>query len=237
MAERYSLRGELQHAWQKFWGLSWKWKGPALAVAVLVLMGAIGAAMEDEPDGDVPPASASDETAGAPSSEPSATLSPTPKATATPTPTPTPRPSPTATNTPAPPEWITGLDVIDVTGNLENRGFECKGPTKLQTLSSWDCTNRTGEINVSVLGRDATHVRTIDATVFFFTGTPSDESAAAFLGFLATVPYDDATPAEARAWVETNIANGAETVFGSAKSVVYGPPAARSLQIVAVGAK
>lgn len=32
-----------------------------------------------------------------------------------------------------------------------------------------------------------------------------DDSAAAFLGFIATVPYDDSRPDSARAWVATTL--------------------------------
>ena len=242
MAERYSLRGELEHAWRSFWGLGWRWKAPAMALAGLVLVGIIGASSDDRAD-DRPSPAVPDSSQASPTTErePTATtapsLTPTSTATSTPQPAATPRPAPTSTATATAPEWITGLDARNVTQNLENRGFECKGPTKLQTLSSWDCSDSTGEIVVSVLGRDSTHIRTIDSTVFAFFGAPSDETAANFLGFLATVPYDDASPAEARAWVEANISSGAETVFGSANFQLYGPPAARSLQIVAVGAK
>jgi hypothetical protein len=124
-----------------------------------------------------------------------------------------------------------------LTINLEKQGLDCKGPTKLQTLVEWVCENSVGDIDVSMLGRDPTHIRSIDATFFAFSAAPSDARAADFLGFLATVPYDDASPAEARAWVTEHIAEQAETTFGSARFTIYGPAAARTLEIVAVGAK
>ena len=53
----------------------------------------------------------------------------------------------------------------------------------------------------------------------------------------ATLPYDDGSPAEARQWVEANLATGAETTYGSAKLAIYGNPRARSLEMVAIGAR
>ena len=50
-----------------------------------------------------------------------------------------------------------------------------------------------------------------------------------FLGFNATMPYDTATPKEAREWVESTIdtleeGQTYEKIFGNAKYEVYGKP-------------
>lgn len=235
MAGQYTFWGEVQRAWLRFWRLPWKWKGPVLGVvAVLIIIGVAASGGGSGDSKGTRGAQPATEVAAVESAEKATN---TPKPSNTPKPTNTAKPSPTATNTPAPPEFIRGLTAVDVTGNLKDRGFDCKGPTKLQTLVEWVCENSADDIKVSMLGRDATHIRSIDATVFAFSAAPSDARAKDFLGFLATVPYDDASQAEARAWVEAHIGEQTEMVFGSAKYSVYGPPAARTLEIVAAGAR
>lgn len=167
------------------------------------------------------------------------TATPEPVLTAAPTPPPVPT-QPQMTVPPATPlpEWITGLSAVDVTGNLENQGLVCAGPRQMQTLVSWDCSAANGIIEywVSVMGLNATHIRSISATVSNSSGAGDDQVAARFLGYVASVPYDDGNPSQAQQWVRTNIASGGDRVIGSARFSLSGPPTARSLEIVAIGA-
>lgn len=247
MAGEETTAGALQKAWSRFWALPWKWKGSAIAVVLLIFLGTLGSIGGNE---DVPQTMADEETATiSPSPSPSETVLPTrtPEPTETPiveptstnTPSPTPSPTITRTPTPEPVEWIPGLTAIDVTGNLEDRGFDCEGPRPLQTLDDWTCTSSatdfSWQIYVSVLGDGPQSIRSITASVIDTTG--ASERSTEFFGFLATVPYDDASPDEARAWVEDHPRDDAETTFGSARFYVSGPVAGRSLDIVALDAR
>ena len=77
----------------------------------------------------------------------------------------------------------------------------------------------------------------IDTTVLQFT-TPSNEIAATLMGFVATMPYENAKPEDARTWVENTIptlsgepGGGKEMVFAGVKYLLYGSPTALTLQI------
>lgn len=213
---------------------SWsKWRA-GVAASALVMVVAIGSACGSggndqggaaKPSTDTPAATTA---TAKPTDAPAPTS--TPASTNTPVPTNTPRPSPTATPTPAPPEYISGLTAADVTKNLEPRGFKCRGPRSGQTMQLWDCSSGDGNIQVSFMGASPTRIRSVSATAL-------GSDAASFLRFLASLPYKDADPAKAQEWVTANVAAGGETVIGSARFVISGPAGARSLDIVAIGAK
>ena len=67
-------------------------------------------------------------------------------------------------------------------------------------------------------------------------GTPDNELAADFLGFMATMPYDGADPQSARNWVEgtlptiTTSGDVRDATFGGIKFLLYGIPSARFLE-------
>lgn len=101
MAEPGTFIGEVQRGWQRFWRLSWWWKGPILGVIGLIAIGTVGAIAgggEDKPKDE---AGAERATAAATRTT-APTRAPVPTTTA-PTPTPAPTPPPTAPPTPVPP--------------------------------------------------------------------------------------------------------------------------------------
>ena len=84
---------EIRKGWQRFWALSWWWKGPILGVTAFIVL-LVGIAVAGSGDNDTVVLEATQ----VPSPTP-ATATPTPK----PSPaTPTPSQEPTATTTPAP---------------------------------------------------------------------------------------------------------------------------------------
>ncbi|MGD9932882.1 MAG: hypothetical protein AB7T37_04115 [Dehalococcoidia bacterium] len=224
----------LRSLWKRYWALPWKWKA-GIAGGLLVAIFVVGAVTGGEDSQTTtPPADASTDT-------PAPTPSPTPKTTDTPRPTNTPAPTntPKPTATPEPPTSIPGLTAADITKNLEPRGFKCSGPDRGQTMELWSCTSTSTStiITVSFMGASATRIRSVSATVIVTAPGQPDSPAADFLGYLATLPYDRADPAKARAWVEANISAGGELVIGDARFTLSGPKGGRSLDIVAVGAR
>src|SRR5690606_22452325 len=99
----------------------------------------------------------------------------------------------TPTPTPAVREFIPGLTAVDVTGNVERRGLTCEGPTTEPAGVSWFCSD--GTFVVSASGASPTRLRAVSAGA---VGV-DDQTAAAFLGYIATLPYDTSQPEEARA--------------------------------------
>lgn len=126
MAERGTLRGELAAGWQRFWGLSWKIKGPTMGAVAVLLIGAATSGGGNEKSPEVTADSDDESTsstvsAAKPSNTEKATNTPrptdTPKPTSTPKPTDTPRPTatpapPTATPEPAGFSFGTGKKIV-----------------------------------------------------------------------------------------------------------------------------
>lgn len=107
---------------------------------------------------------------------------------------------------------IPGLVAANIYGNLENRGFTCERDS---TSEGFVATCRDAQGNDAIArGTGPTGISLVTATAL---GTGGDEESGAFLGFVASVPYDGAEPDSATAWVEENVGKNAETVFGGAK--------------------
>lgn len=106
MAERGTLRGELVAGWQRFWGLSWKVKGPAIGVVALLTIAAGASGGSDDKEKDAQASTDGQSVvplADIATEKPSATTKATNTARATETPKPTNTPRPTATATTVPP--------------------------------------------------------------------------------------------------------------------------------------
>lgn len=106
-------------------------------------------------------------------------------------------PAPTATQ---PSQAVMSIIPVDVTGNLEAKGFTCSEVQQGQSYYIRDC--KKDGMTVSVYGRDLFSVDFIEAVTF-------DGNAADFLGFIATIPFvdDSDLQTQARAWVESNVTN------------------------------
>lgn len=133
---------------------------------------------------------------------------------------------------------LPGLQPADVTVNLEQRGFNCGTVEKgdLYYIRTCDKKSSTYSAHVEIYGRELFTVDFIDSTVLQ-SSNPDDSIAAAFLGFMATMPYKNSLPADARSWVETEITtlkgNGdrKETIFSGVSYSLFGDPPARSLEM------
>lgn len=143
----------------------------------------------------------------------------------------------TAPSAPAP-ALIPGLHPHDVTVNLEQRGFTCSSADQGALYFTWTCNWQEGQADATVLiyGRTLQTVDLVDSTVMQ-SGSPTEDIPLQILGFIATLPFDNADPANARAWVENEfpklrgIGDAHETQFGGVKFRLYGIPTARTLEL------
>ena len=95
MREKGTFLGEIERGWQRFWGLSWWWKGPVIGVVAVVLVGGIASIFdggnEDESallvDATVTSSPVETSATDTPSPSPVDSQTETPKPTAVPTPT------------------------------------------------------------------------------------------------------------------------------------------------------
>lgn len=101
MAKEGTFIGEVQRAWSRFWGLSWKWKGPVLGVLALIIIAAVSGGGSDDapqqasPDATETPTTSKTDEPAAVKSTATPSSSNTPKPTKTPKPTETPKPTAT----------------------------------------------------------------------------------------------------------------------------------------------
>ena len=138
---------------------------------------------------------------------------------------------------------IPGLTAADVTANMEEQGFECSGPEQLQTQIAYTCSWSDGlmDMTVDVYGTSPTQVTLVEATVTDAAPDVRAGEMAAFLGFVATLPYDGAEPEKARSWVEKHFdaagqqGNVQSATFGPVLYEMYGTERGRFLELKPAG--
>jgi hypothetical protein len=125
---------------------------------------------------------------------------------------------------------------VDVYGNLENEGFTCEGPDPIGGDEVWwtcELSDLSADYMVEIWGPDADSVRLVEATVLNFDPSTTNETAADFLGYVATVPYKGSNPEEAQLWVEENAdtTRPVSTTIGGVEYVLSGSGESRILEI------
>ena len=120
--------------------------------------------------------------------------------------------------------------------------LSCGGPiTDLTGGVQWSCTRLRNDIGIEYIvdffGANPTRIEGVSAKVIQQGTSNIDEAAFAFLGFVATLPYEDSDPECAQAWVENNIATGGETTIGGVQFDLHTTATARILEIYSVNAK
>ena len=105
------------------------------------------------------------------------------------------------------------------------------------SLYVWRCQSATDWAAVEVIfyARTLTTVDFIDASAMQFD-EPNDGLAAEFLGYVATMPFDNAEPEAARAWVVETLptlqgtGDVREATFGGVPFTLFGIPTARVIE-------
>jgi hypothetical protein len=160
------------------------------------------------------------------------------------------------TNSPAPLEILTstveptpnskatgqlpGLSAVNVTVNLEGQEFTCTQVKKVAGHYERTCLKglpSTNLFQVVIAGKEPFVVDFIRTSVRQ-NDNPDNKIATELLSFMATLPYDGATPEDAKAWVEATIPalggkpdDSQAMVFGGVKYVLSGPPTALTLEM------
>jgi hypothetical protein len=164
--------------------------------------------------------------------------------TAAPPDSPMPSESLTSTIEPTPDSKVTGqlpgLSPVNVTVNLEQQNFTCTQVKKGVVYYERTCLRglpSTVLFQVVISGREPFIVDFIKASVRQ-NENPDNKIATEFLSFMAAMPYEGATPEDARQWVENTIPtlsgkpeDAQEAVFGGVKYVLSGPPTALTLEM------
>ena len=136
------------------------------------------------------------------------------------------------------PEGIPGLGMMDVIGHLRHfrveGGFVCNGPTPTEGSGTvWVCSAPEGKLpgiyELTILGEDPLTVLWVKATV---RGV-SEEQAAKFFSYVASLCLQDTDPLNPEAWVEQNVVPGGQVFAQGAELTIYGTKEERTLQVVA----
>ena len=143
---------------------------------------------------------------------------------------------PTVTQIPA---LLPSLFPPNLVASLEERGFVCNPVERGELYFVRTCEKDTGSylLRVDIYGRELFLADLVEASILQFVGEPSDELTASFLGFMATIPYDGATPQRAQEWVESTIptledeGDARVQFFGGVKYRLVGTSAAMTLEI------
>lgn len=134
------------------------------------------------------------------------------------------------------PTHIPDLVAVDVYGNLEDEGLTCDGPNTNadSEFITWNCELETSTYNYTaeIVGRETDEIVSVQATALNYGQGSTDSLAQDFLSYVASIPYDGSSPAEASNWVRENISRNTVTSFGSVGFEIFAnSPNARILNI------
>lgn len=150
--------------------------------------------------------------------------------------------SPTKTNTPEPEgNVITGVTPAYLQVMLEEQNFECEvvyAPTDTDPYYKWECRREDSSksLLLEIWSTSFGFINLVRTRIIQY-GTPEDNVAINYLGFIATLPYDGSNPQQAREWIEetlptlTGDGDVRETTIGGVRFSLYGNDQNISLKI------
>lgn len=135
---------------------------------------------------------------------------------------------------------IPGLGVMDVIGYLKYapgaNSIVCSGPhSGTGKLLIWRCSsgsNAAPIYEVRVVGDNPHSISSVEATVRGAT----QEQAAAFLGYVGSLCFEDTEPVNSAAWVEANVTSGGQLLAPGAELTLYGTKEIRTLVVAGTAA-
>jgi hypothetical protein len=134
--------------------------------------------------------------------------------------------------------WLRGLWATDIQKALPQQNVACQGPKKEGQASAWSCEWGTvlQHYKVVFYGSAPGKIEYLNASVTQ-SDQPKDARVLPLFTALAGLHFNGAEPAQARDWVEKNLANGGQTVYGPAKFKLSGDVTRRILEIKASGSE
>lgn len=156
-----------------------------------------------------------------------------------PTPTPSSTIAPTATPTEAPVGKMPGLVPDKLVAELRVLGYTCGAPDLAMGVYSWWCDRKTETKTfiVEIWSRTLDTIDAVRGTVIHLDLVADDTLALTLLKYLAALPYTNAQPEKATAWVEQTLPtikqNGdvRTAQYGGVAYELYGLPTGRSLVV------
>lgn len=130
-------------------------------------------------------------------------------------------------------DTIPGMSAVDVYGNLKKLGFTCDGPDVFEGRAFWECKEETNEhlFSVEILGNSATEILSVQATALNYSNKQTDSIAKDFLGYVASIPYENSKQANAKDWVIKNVSQNTNTVISGVRFTMVENDRSRILTI------
>lgn len=117
--------------------------------------------------------------------------------------------------------FFPGTEAVDVYRNFESRGFKTESRS-----GEWTCRldEPSASYRVDIFGQQADKLTAVVATA-------SGEFDHEFFRYVATIPYDFASPPSASAWVADELGTNAEKRFGAIMFRLSAGPQSASLRL------
>ncbi|MCG2726166.1 MAG: zinc ribbon domain-containing protein [Elusimicrobia bacterium] len=129
--------------------------------------------------------------------------------------------------------YIPNLEAVDVYGNLTKKGFILKRESTDNRLK-WVCSEKKSGHNytVEIRGNNSDKIYLVEATALNYSHISTNQKVKDFLGYVASVPYENAKQALASNWVKSNIHHNSSIVISGIKfEIIANSDRARMLLI------
>src|SRR3989338_5890476 len=114
-------------------------------------------------------------------------------------------------------KYLPGLTTADVTLNFKDQGFTCSDMQQGKIGVTWTCKQETPdhEYTVITFGDGPLEILFVQANALNYGSRDTNEVSSEFIGYVASLSFDGASPSEAKNWVQSNLGkNNVETKYG-----------------------
>ncbi len=133
-------------------------------------------------------------------------------------------------------KYIPGIAAADLHINLTSKGFEFE--KKISTdYCYWKCSSKNTSYLYEAIayGDNALSIYKIEATALNYSSKSTAEITKDFLGYIASLPYENATPEVATSWIKNNIDKNAIKIISGVKfELTANSPRARILTLTPI---
>ena len=130
------------------------------------------------------------------------------------------------TTPPAATKVIPGLMPADVYLNLEKQGFTTEKQFSSEYGNTWISKKEVEGISfvVTTYSSETENVENVKATATIDSSVKEIVATESFIGYIASLPFENSKPKETMQWVKDNFNNDkASTTVGSVKFTIYAP--------------
>ena len=120
-------------------------------------------------------------------------------------------------------QYIKNISAASLYDPLEKKGFKVDKQIGGDAIFI-DCDRTTPESNehVRIAGNKPSEIVEIRASYSNYSKGKTNELAKPFLGFVATLPYENSNPEKAKKWVEENISKNSTTDINGVRFEIIG---------------